>query len=108
MEVLENVQGKATELVKRVEEKSDEEQLRVSCLEERKLRENFIALYNSLKGRCSRVGIGLCSQAAGNSLRGQGLDLQQGGLVWFIERVKDIGTEVTIPRGVKRKTGHGI
>lgn len=57
MEVVENVQRTAAELVKGLEQK--EERLRMFCLEKRKLRENRIALYNSLKGGCSQVVVGL-------------------------------------------------
>lgn len=83
------------EMVKGLENKSYEKQLRELRLKKRRLRVDIIILYHFLKGGCREVAAGLFSQVKTDGTRGNLIKLQQG-------RFRLDGGEMSILKGLSK------
>jgi len=80
MELLEQVQRRATQMIRGLEHLSYEERLRESrqfSLERKRLRGDLIAAFQYLKGAYKKAGKGLFTRACSNRTRGNGFKMKE-------------------------------
>ncbi|KAJ7411768.1 hypothetical protein BTVI_48680 [Pitangus sulphuratus] len=121
--VLDQVHRRSAEMVKGLESKSHEEQLRELRLfspEKRRLRGDLITLYNYLKGGCIQLGVDLFCQATSDEMRGHNfkiynrtfrLDIRKNFIMKMVDKhCKGLPGEVVIPPSLemfnRETTGH--
>ncbi|KFW08452.1 hypothetical protein N327_08149, partial [Fulmarus glacialis] len=89
MDLLEQIQRKATEMMRGLEHLSYEESLRklgLFSLEKRRLRRDLIAAFKYLKGAYMKAGEGLFTRACSDRTRGNGFKLKESGFRFDIRK----------------------